>query len=40
MNDLAMDHLSADLPAPQIVELFWLGEHPFKPTRSYLRGLL
>jgi hypothetical protein len=40
MNDLAMDRLPADLPAPQIVQPFWFREPAFKPTRSYLRGRL
>ncbi|WP_347920254.1 hypothetical protein [Paracoccus marcusii] len=40
MNNLAMDHLPADLPAPQIVQPFWFGKPAFKPTRSYLLGRL
>ena len=39
MNDLAMDHLPADLPAPQIVQPFWFGEPAHKTTSFYLRGL-
>lgn len=40
MNDLAMDHLPADLPAPQIVQPFWFGEPSFKAAGFYLRSLL
>lgn len=39
MNDLARDRMPADLPAPQMVQPFWLGHPEYKGTGWYLRGL-
>ncbi|QCP88132.1 hypothetical protein EYE35_21185 [Cereibacter sphaeroides] len=39
MHRHARERLPADLPRPQIVQPWWFGEHAFKATGFYLRGL-
>lgn len=39
MNDLALDRMPPDLPAPHMVQPFWFGEPAYKNTGWHLRGL-
>lgn len=39
MNDLALDRMPADLPAPHMVQPHWFGHPEYKGTGWYLRGL-